>query len=119
MDSPTEYLYIGEPHTDDYEGDVRLDDIMLFLPETGCCTGRVGDANGSGGDVPTIGDVTILIDALFVSADAGLLECLTEADVNQSGGAVPQASDITVGDISLLIDALFIAVDLSLLPDCL
>ncbi len=31
MDDPTEYLYLGEPHTDDYEGNVRIDEITLFL----------------------------------------------------------------------------------------
>ncbi len=30
MDNPTEYLYLGEPHTDDYEGNVRIDEITLF-----------------------------------------------------------------------------------------
>jgi hypothetical protein len=32
MDNPVEYLYLGEPHTDDYEGDVRIDEITLLLP---------------------------------------------------------------------------------------
>jgi hypothetical protein len=84
-----------------------------------CCFGRVGDADGSGDDAPTIGDVSLLIDALFVSIDLGLIECLSEADVDQSGGLDPQPSDITISDVTLLIDALFIRVDLSLLPDCL
>ena len=34
MDNPVEYLYLGEPHTDDYEGDVRIDEITLLLPES-------------------------------------------------------------------------------------
>ncbi|MEW5797323.1 MAG: GEVED domain-containing protein [Candidatus Zixiibacteriota bacterium] len=33
-----------------------------------CCESRVGDANGSGDDEPTIGDVTVLIDFLFIRA---------------------------------------------------
>ncbi len=32
MDNSVEYLYLGEPHTDDYEGDVRIDEITLLLP---------------------------------------------------------------------------------------
>ncbi len=83
-----------------------------------CCTGVVGDVNMSGDADPTIGDVSLLIDALFISTDLSMLECLTEADVNQSGGADPQESDITIGDVSMLIDLLFISVDLSLLPEC-
>jgi len=34
MDDTLEYLYLGEPHTDDYEGDVRMDEITLLIPET-------------------------------------------------------------------------------------
>ena len=30
MNNPIEYLYVGEPHTDDYEGNVRIDEITLF-----------------------------------------------------------------------------------------
>ena len=33
MDDTLEYLYLGEPHTDDYEGDVRLDEITLLVPQ--------------------------------------------------------------------------------------
>ena len=33
MDDPVEYLYLGEPHTDDYEGDVLFDDITLLVPD--------------------------------------------------------------------------------------
>jgi hypothetical protein len=35
MDDTLEYLYLGEPHTDDYEGDVRLDEITLLIPDSG------------------------------------------------------------------------------------
>ncbi len=83
-----------------------------------CCTGVVGDVNASGDADPTIGDVSYLIDALFISVDLSLIDCLGEADVNLSGGSDPQESDITIGDLSLLIDLLFITVDLSALNDC-
>jgi hypothetical protein len=84
-----------------------------------CCSGRVGDANDSGDDVPTIGDVSNMIDALFVSSNMSLINCLAEADVNQSGGADPLEEDITIGDISYLIDYLFITGESLGLPDCL
>ena len=85
-----------------------------------CCVGRVGDANGSGEDEPTIGDVSVLIDAKFITgACDGIVACVGEADVNQSGGPAPFCDDITIGDISVLIDYLFIT-GLSLgLPACL
>jgi hypothetical protein len=86
----------------------------------GCCTGMVGDANGSGDPEPTIGDITVLIDAKFVAENCdGLIDCFTEADINQSGGAYAGCDDITIGDISMLIDYLFIAgQDKMNLPDC-
>ncbi len=86
---------------------------------TDCCVGRVGDANHSGDDEPTIGDVATLIDALFVREDACILLCLAEADINQSGSQNPQESDITIGDVSMLLDYLFISNPRIGLPDCL
>jgi len=70
-----------------------------------CCTGTVGNANLSGGDIPTVADITEIIDHLF---GAGLpLGCYLEADVNQSGGVSPGSADITVADITEIIDHLF------------
>jgi hypothetical protein len=77
--------------------------------QTGCCVGMVGDANGDGADKPTIGDVSVIIDALFISGSPAVITCLAEADVNSSATAETQFSDITVGDISVLIDYLFIS----------
>ncbi|MCD6248901.1 MAG: hypothetical protein J7J98_01045 [candidate division Zixibacteria bacterium] len=76
----------------------------------GCCVGRVGDANGSGVDEPTIGDVSVMIDAKFITGScAGILECLDESDINQSGPPnAATCADVTIGDISILIDYLFI-----------
>ena len=82
-------------------------DVMAAINYSpSCCMGKVGDANGEGGDTPTISDIGALIDYLFITG--GGVTCLEEADVNQSGGASPVAGDITVGDISTLIDHLFI-----------
>ena len=87
---------------------------------TSCCIGRVGDANGSGDDEPTIGDVSTMIDARFITGTCeGILACLAEADINQSGGANPTCDDITIGDISILIDYLFITGQSLGLPSCL
>lgn len=75
-----------------------------------CCQGVVGDVNGSGEDIPTIGDVATLIDHLYINGDR--LFCVSEADMNQSGGLDPQEGpegDITIADVSQLIDHLFIS----------
>ena len=80
-----------------------------------CCVGTVGDVNGLGGDVPTIGDISNLVDHLFISGVS--LDCIQEADINQSGGRYPTPDDITIGDISDLIDNLFITG--TELKDCL
>jgi hypothetical protein len=84
-----------------------------------CCEGRVGDANKLGGDEPTIGDVSAVIDALFISGTCENVICISEADTNQSGGATPICDDITIGDVSILIDYLFITGPSLVLPDCL
>jgi hypothetical protein len=88
-----------------------------------CCLWRVGNANGAGSDEPTIGDVTVMIDALFIGENWGVISCLAEADINQSGGADPQGGatgDVTIGDVSYLIDYLFVTGPESMtLPDCL
>jgi len=70
---------------------------------TGCCVGWVGDANGSGGEWPTISDISVIIDFLFISGNPDVIPCIAEADVNQSGGCEPEWSDITISDVALLI----------------
>jgi len=85
-----------------------------------CCVGRVGDANGSGEDEPTIGDVSTMIDAKFITGTCdGIIGCLPEADINQSGGSNLTCDNITIGDISMLIDYLFITGPSLGLPECL
>jgi len=92
---------------------------FLVLAEP-CCDSRVGDANFSGGDEPTIGDISVMIDAKFITGVCnGIIACLAEADVNQSGGIDPTCDDITIGDISILIDYLFITGPSLGLPSCL
>jgi len=83
--------------------------------EYSCCSGRVGDANGSGAEIPTIGDISVMIAAKFItgaciaSGPNANIRCLAEADMNQSGGCNPTCDDITITDISMLIDFSFIS----------
>lgn len=71
-----------------------------------CCNGHVGDANGMGGDEPTVADIGQLIDFLFITGSP--LPCVAEADANQSGGANPVPGDVTIADIGVLIDYQFV-----------
>ncbi len=100
---------------------VTSSDAAEFQTWSGtCCVDRVGNANGLGGDEPTIGDISVMIDAKFITGTChGILECFTEADVNQSGGIDADCDDITISDISTLIDYLFITGPTLSLPECL
>ncbi|MEW5796161.1 MAG: hypothetical protein AB1772_07345 [Candidatus Zixiibacteriota bacterium] len=87
-----------------------------------CCVGRVGNADGSGGDEPTIGDVTTMIGSTFIYGwqyCEQVYQCVAEADINQSGGLNPECTDVSIGDITILIDYLFITGSSLGLPDCL
>jgi hypothetical protein len=87
--------------------------------DEGCCELRVGDANMSGDDEPTIGDVTVMIDAKFITGTCtGILNCLEEADINVSAPGPATCDDITIGDITILIDYLFITGPSLGLPNC-
>jgi len=88
--------------------------VSLWTPPPPCCQGSPGNPNGIGGEEPTIGDISTIIDFLFINETP--LTCLAEADINLSGGISPLPSDITIGDISSLIDHLFIS--LTPLPAC-
>ena len=82
-----------------------------------CCVGRTGDVNRDGNDEPSISDIATLIDHLFISRTP--LQCLEEADVNQSGGPHPTTDDISIADIAVLIDYLFITGRTLGLPACM
>ncbi|MCD6249107.1 MAG: hypothetical protein J7J98_02085 [candidate division Zixibacteria bacterium] len=93
--------------------------VVYDTPSQTCCVQRVGDADGLNGDEPTIGDLTVMIDAKFISGYCdGIIACLAEADINLSGGADPTCDDITMGDIAILQDYLFITGSSLGLDDC-
>jgi len=74
-----------------------------------CPWGRVGDVNGRGGENPTLGDISTLIDAKFITGTcSGVIVCLGEADINRSGDYDTTCEDITISDIAMLVDYLFI-----------
>jgi hypothetical protein len=95
------YSHRGAGDEEVYFNRIQLD------PPGPCCQGRTGNVNGVGGEEPTVGDITTLIDHMFVNNPP--LACYAEADCNGSGGSDPSAEDITIGDISALIDYLFVS----------
>ncbi|UCC45435.1 MAG: PKD domain-containing protein [Candidatus Zixiibacteriota bacterium] len=69
--------------------------------EYDCCQGWVGNVDGDPLELVDIGDLTRLIDYLFVSFEP--LDCPKEADCNQDG-----SSTIDIGDVTHLIEYLFL-----------
>ena len=89
-----------------YSPETKSGFVTLWQAPPPCCVGTVGDANGTGGNEPTISDISTIIDFLFITGTP--VPCLAEADANTSGGTEPTPGDITVSDISVIIDYLFI-----------
>ncbi|GEM_PF-713643 len=82
--------------------DSRLTDsetITIFAGS--CCVASTGNADGSLDDVVDIGDLTALIDNLFISLTP--LLCVAEGDI-----ASPSDSVVDISDLTALIDHLFI-----------
>ncbi|MEW5796277.1 MAG: hypothetical protein AB1772_07925 [Candidatus Zixiibacteriota bacterium] len=104
VDTMKSYAYIVVAETG--AGNYSPASDPAFISLTPCCLGLVGDINGTGGDEPSIGDISLLLDHLFISITPP--QCLREADVNQSGGLYPTFQDISIIDVTILIDHLFI-----------
>ncbi len=83
---------------------------MHIGPALTCCTGPSrGNVDGSVDNLVTMGDLTVLIDHLFISLEP--LACIDEGNVDLSADDL-----VTMGDLTVLIDHLFI--DLNPLPAC-
>jgi hypothetical protein len=70
--------------------------------ETGCCVGLTGNVDDDPGDIIDLGDLTSLIDYLFISFTPPT--CIEEANIDGD----PQGT-IDLGDLTRLIDYLFIS----------
>ncbi len=78
---------------------------ITFQPQAGCCDGpSVGNVDGSPDNIVTMGDLTVLIDHLFISLSP--LLCTDEGNVDMTPDGL-----VTMGDLSVLIDHLFISLD--------
>jgi uncharacterized protein (TIGR02145 family) len=84
--------------------------VMPSTGDKGCCTsvGR-GNVDGSPDGLVTMGDLTVLIDHLFISLTP--LTCPEAGNVDLSSDNL-----VTMGDLTVLIDHLFIT--LTSLPEC-
>jgi len=78
-----------------------IDDLEFGAAPGGCCVGTSGNVDGDPSDLVDIGDLTALIDYLFITF--AVPECLAEANVDGDLAAV-----IDIGDLTALIDYLFI-----------
>ncbi len=93
------------------------DPRQITITESGsCCQGTsVGNLDCVAG-IPDMGDLTVMIDHLFISLSP--LCCVAEGDVDLSGQPDPESnpSCVDMGDLTVLIDHLFIS--LNPLPSC-
>jgi len=80
-----------------------------------CCVGEsVGNMDSDPTPPVDMGDLTLLIDMLFINLTP--VECLVEADIDFSGQPDPIVTDVDMGDLTILIDHLFLS--LTPLPAC-
>ncbi|MBD3257279.1 S8 family serine peptidase [candidate division GN15 bacterium] len=79
-----------------------------------CCEGTVGNVDGSADQEVGLGDLTALVDNLFISLEP--VDCAAEADLDKSGAPEPTQQDIGLADLTILVDHLFISLDP--LPAC-
>ncbi len=104
---------VGDPNlnTVTVTGIAALSRLTLAEVQSGgCCTGpSVGNVDASPDNLVTMGDLTTLIDHLFISLTP--LGCVEEGNVDLSADGL-----VTMGDLTALIDALFIS--LAPLPAC-
>ena len=105
----TAYYFVLRSYDDAYNLSEFSNSPLIMASLMDCCQGTVGDVNGRDGEEPTLGDIMVLVDHLFLTQ--GPLWCVAEADVDQSGGTNPQqgsVSDITLGDVMILVDHIFL-----------
>jgi hypothetical protein len=94
-----EFMYTWNMRDSSLGHTKALKDIFYEHGHTDCGFGMAGNVNNSASEMPSIGDVSMLVDSLYVSH--GQLGCTKEADCNSDGS-------VSIGDIQLLIDYLFI-----------
>jgi hypothetical protein len=82
--------------------DVDANQFLTIVEGESCCIGLTGNVDNDPGDVVDLGDLTALIDYLFISMTEP--DCMQEANCD---GDVEGTVDL--GDLTALIDYLFIS----------
>ena len=80
--------------------------LTLGGPSLGCCVGVRGNIDNDPDDNISLGDLTALIDILFISLNAPL--CWEEANLD---GSPDGPGSVSLGDLTALIDVLFISLE--------
>lgn len=83
--------------------------LNFYRHEGSCCQGEVGNIDGDPQHMVDIGDITVLINHMFITLTPVL--CLPESNIDGDPEGI-----IDIGDLSLLITHLFIT--LAPLPNC-
>lgn len=110
---PIDYFEPGDPEVCQIQialanemspgGFAWIDDLEFgtAVPD-GCCVGMSGNVDSDQAEIVDIGDLTALIDFLFISFTEP--ECMEEANVDGSVDGI-----VDIGDLTALIDYLFIS----------
>jgi hypothetical protein len=112
------YYFALKTYDDAYNYSELSNSPLVVAILIDCCQGKVGNVSGQNWGEPTLSDVMMLVDHVFISGRS--LWCAAEADIDQSGGADPQQGsngDITLIDIMMLVDHIFLTG--RPLPDCI
>lgn len=109
MDATVNQVAVGQSTSPSY----RLNLGFWQTFEAGCCVGLRGNLDGLGDpSIPTLGDLTVMIDHLFITLVP--LVCWEEGNLD---GSLPEGpGSVTLGDLTVLIDNLFIS--LAPTPPC-
>jgi len=96
------YYWDTSQWLDLYYFDSTANFCIKGLTQEDCCIGNTGNIDGDPYEVVDIGDLTALIDYLFISSTEPV--CLSEANTDGD-----QTGTVDLGDVTALIDYLFIS----------
>ena len=88
--------------------EVSVGDTVIFdLTSSSCCIGLRGNIDGVPDEQVSLGDLTALLDILFISLSDPL--CWEEANLDESLPEGP--GSVSLGDLTVLLDVLFISLN--------
>lgn len=101
-----QYFWSVQSIDNSYVGSEFSAESSFVIGDTlSCCIGQRGNVDNSSDEQPTLGDLTAMIDHLFISLAPPV--CVEEGNLD---GSVPEGpGSITLGDLTIMIDHLFIS----------